>query len=301
MKYIFIVNPHAGEEDNAANIRAQIEALENKDDCEIYITKAVGDATAFIADYLEVHGDAPVRFIACGGDGTVNEVFNGAVGHDNVSVSCYPCGSGNDFVKAFGGAEKFLSVEALVKAEDKKIDLLKVGDRYSNNVVNFGFDTTVAITINEQRDKTGHGGKNAYTKGIVKALLTSMKNKCKVRADGEVLNEDGRMLLCTLANGQYVGGSFKCAPRSKADDGLIDVCIIKPISRLRFVKILGTYTEGKHLDDPSMQDIVIYRQAKKVEVVAPEGFAYSLDGEIIYENKFTVEIAPGAVNFACPE
>ncbi|MBR2590986.1 MAG: hypothetical protein IKE65_08700, partial [Clostridia bacterium] len=204
-------------------------------------------------------------------------------------------------VKVFGGAEKFLSVEALVKAEDKKIDLLKVGDRYSNNVVNFGFDTTVAITINEQRDKTGHGGKNAYTKGIVKALLTSMKNKCKVRADGEVLNEDGRMLLCTLANGQYVGGSFKCAPRSKPDDGLIEVCIIKPISRLRFVKILGTYTEGKHLDDPSMQDIVIYRQAKKVEVIAPEGFAYSLDGEIIYENKFTVEIAPGAVNFACPE
>ena len=301
MKYIFIVNPHAGEEDNAANIRAQIEALENKDDCDIYITKAVGDATEFIAKYLEENGDAPVRFIACGGDGTVNEVFNGAVGHDNVSVSCYPCGSGNDFVKAFGGAEKFLSVEALVKAEDKKIDLLKVGDRYSNNVVNFGFDTTVAITINEQRDKTGHGGKNAYTKGIVKALLTSMKNKCKVRADGEVLNEDGRMLLCTLANGQYVGGSFKCAPRSKPDDGLIEVCIIKPISRLRFVKILGTYTEGKHLDDPSMQDIVIYRQAKKVEVIAPEGFAYSLDGEIIYENKFTVEIAPGAVNFACPE
>ena len=128
-----------------------------------------------------------------------------------------------------------------------------------------------------------------------------MKNKCKVRADGEVLNEDGRLLLCTLANGQYVGGSFKCAPRSKPDDGLIEVCLIKPISRLRFVQILGTYTEGKHLDDEKMQDIVVYRQAKKVEIVAPEGFAYSLDGEIIYENRFTVEIAPGAVNFAVPE
>lgn len=100
MKYIFIVNPHAGEEDHAAIIRSQIESLPQKDDCEIYITKAVGDATDFIGNYLAVHGDAPVRFIACGGDGTVNEVFNGAVGHENVSVSCYPCGSGNDFVKA---------------------------------------------------------------------------------------------------------------------------------------------------------------------------------------------------------
>jgi len=50
-----------------------------------------------------------------------------------------------------------------------------------------------------------------------------------------------------------------------------------------------------------MQDIVIYRQAKKVEVFAPEGFAYSLDGEIIYQSKFSVEIAPGALNFAVPE
>ena len=301
MKYIFIVNPHAGAEDNEQKIIEQIAALPNSEECEVYTTKAVGDATDFITNYLNENPARKVRFIACGGDGTVNEVFNGAVGHDNASVSCYPCGSGNDFVKVFGGAEKFMNIASLVSAPEKKIDLLKVGERYSNNVVNFGFDTTVAITINKQREKTGHGGKSAYTKGIITALLKSMKNKCKVRADGEIINPDGRMLLCTVANGQYVGGSFKCAPRAKIDDGLIEVCLIKPISRLRFVKILGTYTEGKHLDDESMQDIVIYRQAKKVDVVAPEGFAYSLDGEIVYENKFTIEIVKDAVNFACPE
>ena len=108
------------------------------------------------------------------------------------------------------------------------------------------------------------------------------------------------MLLCTVANGQYVGGSFKCAPRAAVDDGWIEVCLIKPISRLRFVKILDIYTNGRHLDEPKMQDIVVYRRAKKVEVDAPEGFAYSLDGEIIYENHFTVEIVPGAVQFAAP-
>ena len=50
-----------------------------------------------------------------------------------------------------------------------------------------------------------------------------------------------------------------------------------------------------------MEDIIIKRKKKKVDIVAPEGFAYSLDGEIIYENRFSVEIAPGAVNFAVPE
>ncbi len=301
MKYVFIVNPHAGEADTAAKIKEAVEILPEKDDCEVYVTKAPRDATAYVEAWVAAHPGEKVRFIACGGDGTVNEVFSGAALKENVSVTVYPCGSGNDFVKAFGGAEKFLSIPALIAAKEQPLDLLKVGDRWADNVVNFGFDTTVAITINEERERTGHGNKNAYTKGVVKALLTAMKNDFTVRADGETLNPKGKALLCTVANGQYVGGSFKCAPRAKTDDGLIEVCLIHPISRLRFVKILTPYTNGEHLDRADMKDIVVYRQAKKVEVDAPMGFAYSLDGEIIREPHFTVEIVPGAVTLAVPE
>jgi len=301
MRYIFIINPKAGTQDREQELRAAVAALPQKDLCEFYTTKGVGDAISYVRSWCNAHPGEEVRFIACGGDGTVNEVFNGAACREGVCVTCWPVGSGNDFVKVFGGAEKFMDIEKLLTAPTRKLDLLKVGDRYSVNVVNFGFDTTVAITINKERDKTGHGGKSAYTKGVITALLTSMRNKFTVAADGEVLNADGKALLCTVANGQYVGGSFKCAPRAKTDDGLIEVCLVKPISRIRFVTILGTYTEGKHLDEPKMRDIVVYRQAKKVEITAPEGFAYSLDGEIIYENKFTVEIVPGALDLAVPE
>ncbi len=301
MKYVFIVNPRAGEGKAQETIRAAVEALPEAENCEIYLTKAPGDATDYVRAYCDEHPGEEVRFIACGGDGTINEVFSGAAEKPNVSVSCYPCGSGNDFVKAFGGAEKFLDIAALIKAPTQPLDLLKVGDRWANNVVNFGFDTTVAITINEERAKTGHGNKNAYTKGVVKALLTAMKNDFTVKADGETLNPKGKALLCTVANGKYVGGSFCCAPRAKTDDGLIEVCLIHPISRLRFVKILKPYTNGEHLDREDMKDIVVYRQAKKVEVEAPVGFAFSLDGEIVYQSKFTVEIVPGALNLAVPE
>ena len=301
MKYIFIVNPHAGETDNEAVIRRAIESLPEKDDCEIYVTKAPQDATVYVRDWCAAHPGEAVRFIACGGDGTINEVFSGAAQQENVSVSCYPCGSGNDFVKVFGGADKFKDIPALLRAETQPLDLLKVGDRWANNVVNFGFDTTVAITINAEREKTDHGNKNAYTKGVVKALLTAMKNDFTVTADGEVLNPAGKALLCTVANGQYVGGSFCCAPKAKTDDGMIDVCLVKPISRLRFVKILTPYTNGEHLDREDMKDIVVYRRCKKVEVDAPDGFAYSLDGEIIYESHFTVEIVPAALQLAVPQ
>ena len=301
MKYVFVVNPHAGETNAEQAIREAVSALPEAEDCEIYVTKGPGDATDFVKTYLDRHPDADVRFIACGGDGTVNEVFSGAATRPGVSVTCYPCGSGNDFVKAFGGAEKFRDIPALLRAGTQPLDLLKVGDRWAHNVVNFGFATTVAITINEERKKTGHGNKNAYTKGVVKALLTAMKNDFTVKADGEVLNPAGKALLCTVANAQYVGGSFRCAPRAKTDDGLIEVCLIRPISRLRFVKILKPYTNGEHLDREDMRDIVVYRQAKKVEVDAPLGFAYSLDGEIVYQSHFTVEIVPAALSLAVPE
>lgn len=301
MRYIFVLNPLAGSGQAEALIRSAIAALPEKDECEVYLTRAIGDATVFVKNWCAAHPGEKVRFIACGGDGTISEVVNGLIGFPDVSFTCYPCGSGNDFVKTFGGADRFLDVEKLIHAKDQPLDLLKCGDRYSNNVVNFGFDTTVAISVNESRYKKGTSSKSAYTKGIVKALITSMKNTCTVIADGEVLNPGGKILLCTVANGQYVGGSFRCAPRAKTDDGLIEVCLVRPISRLKFIQLIGPYTNGKHLDDPRMAKIMEYRQVRKVEVQAPEGFAYSLDGEIIHENHFTVEIVPGAVTFALPE
>ena len=300
MQYVFVFNPKAGAGDAKEKILSAIEALPEKESCSLYETKAIGDATVYVKKYLEEHPDEEVRFIACGGDGTISEVINGAAFCGRASVTCYPCGSGNDFVKTFGGQDVFFDIPALIKAEAKSIDLLKVNDRYSNNIINFGFFSTVAISVRKNRDKKGKSGKSAYTFGIIKALVTSMKNSFTVKADGKILNPDGKALLCSVANGQYAGCFFKCAPKAKYDDGLIDVCLIKPISRIRFVKILGTYTEGKHVDNPALKDIVVYAQCKKVEVTASKGFAFSLDGEIIYKDEFTVEIVPGAVNFAAP-
>ena len=301
MRYIFIMNPKAGVGGAGSLITDAVSKLPEKDACSVYVTQGPRDATRYVRQWCQDHPGEAVRFIACGGDGTINEVFSGAVGFENVSVTCYPCGSGNDFVKAFGGQERFHDVEKLIHAPVQKLDVLKAGDHYSVNVLNFGFDTTVAITINNERAKTGHGSKSAYTKGVITALIKSMRNSFTVTADGEVLNPEGKGLLCTLANGRYVGGSFCCAPRAETGDGFIEVCILKPVSRLRFLRILGPYTNGQHLDDPAMKDIVVYRRAKSVHVQAPAGFAYSLDGEIIYENDFTVEIVPGALDLAVPE
>ena len=300
MKHIFIINPAAGKDNSFANIKKTLENKERKVDYELYETKAPGDATAYIRQYCTEHAE-PVRFYACGGDGTLNEVVNGVVGFPHASMTCYPCGSGNDFVKYYGGKDVFWNLEELLEAPSEYIDLMRVGDKYAINATHFGFDSAVAETMMKVRRKKIIGGKNAYTTGIVVSVFKAMKNACRVKVDGEEINPAGNILLCTIANGQYVGGAFRCAPRSLDNDGLLEVCLVKPISLLKFVSLIKVYTEGTHLDDARFAKILEYRRGKKIEIDAPEGFIYSLDGELICNNHFTVEMVPNAIRFAVPK
>ncbi|MBQ2734942.1 MAG: YegS/Rv2252/BmrU family lipid kinase [Clostridia bacterium] len=300
MKHIFIVNPAAGKENATEAIQQGIEASAYAADCEIYLTKAPGDATAYIRSYCESN-TAPVRFYACGGDGTLNEVVNGVAGFAHASLGCYPCGSGNDFVKYYGGKKYFLNIPELLEAKEEYIDLMRVGDKYSINATHFGFDSCVARIMTNVRRKKLIGGKNAYTTGIVVGLFKAMKNKCKVTVDGEWINPKGTILLCTVANGQYVGGSFRAAPRSVNNDGLLEICLVEPVSHFTFLSLMGEYQKGTHIDNPKFEKFLTYRRGKTIRVEAPEGFVYCLDGEVIEGHDFTVQILPQALRFAVPK
>ena len=299
MEIYFIVNPISGRGKNEDLLREEIRKAGIE--AQIYVTKDKGDAAEFAKRVITEYPDTELRLIACGGDGTINEVFSAAVKKANVSVGIYPCGSGNDLVKSLGGKERFQNVRQLVNAAVRPIDILKVGDRYSVNVVNFGFDAAVCEYVEKHRTRKGYASKTAYLKGVVSAMVRAMKNRFTVIADGEVLNPDGTGLLCTLANGQYVGSAFHCAPRAKLDDGIIEVCYIQCISRWKLLQLVGSYIKGSHLDDPRVWPVMEYRQARKVEVNAPEGFIYTLDGELIHENSLTVEVIPRALYLAVPE
>ena len=300
MKHVFIINPAAGRENSYQKIKDALQALDTPIDYELYVTKNAKDAISYIRDYCSKYTD-PVRFYACGGDGTLNETVNGIVGFDHASLGCYPCGSGNDFVKYYGGKELFFNLKELIEAPEESIDLMRVGDKYSINATHFGFDSCVANTMRKVRRKKLIGGKNAYTTGVVVGLFKGMKNECKVYVDGELLNPEGKILLCTIANGQYVGGSFRCAPRSLDNDGLLEVCLVKPVSHITFIRLIGEYTKGNHLDNPKFQKYISYCRGKNIRIEAPEGFIYSLDGELVSQNNFEVEVMPRAIRFAVPK
>jgi diacylglycerol kinase family enzyme len=115
MKHIFIVNPAAGKVNHTADLRAEITALAAEQDFEIHETASRADTTKLVLSLIEQYSEGELRFYACGGDGTLNGVISGAVtGGERVSVACYPCGSGNDYVKHYGGKDVFLNIAEII-------------------------------------------------------------------------------------------------------------------------------------------------------------------------------------------
>lgn len=307
MKHLIVVNGNAGgfNKELEEKINEAFKGL----DFEIYKTTGPRSVIPFLKEYLKKTKDT-VRIYACGGDGTVHEVVNAVIGASNAEVAIYAVGTGNDFVKIYGGKEKFQDFKALIDAKASPVDVSElVGDGvkeplYSINVINFGFDAIVGAMGNyykenglpEEAKKKGLGPYDYALKHD--AMKHGRFNDIEVFADGEKLNEK-QMLLATLAQGQYVGGKFRCAPKSINNDGLIDVCVLKTMTFLGLGMIIGTYTKGNHLNRKRRK--VVYRRAKEIKMVSPKDFDVCVDGEMIKGNNFTVKVVPGAVKLVIPQ
>ncbi len=299
MKHIFIVNPAAGACDSTSHVHKVLENLKEKIDYTVYTTRCRADATKYIKSVLESTTEE-CRFYACGGDGTLNEVVNGVVGFENASVAVFPCGSGNDYIKYYGTAKDFTDIESLIYAPETKVDVLKVCGKYAINAVHFGLDSFVLKTMLKVRRYPILGGKNAYTTGVITAFIGGMKTECELFADDEKIGGD-KLLLCTIANGKYVGGAYKCAPNSVNDDALAEVCQVRPVSRFTFLKLMNAYKLGEHLTDPRFNNYINYKRAGKIRITSQKGIYISIDGELEHIKDCTVEIVPQAVRFAVPQ
>lgn len=299
MKHIFIVNTVAGEHSCLEEVKKAIANESEAIDYELFTPNSAKDNVSQIKEYLEAHPDEEVRFYACGGDGTLNKVASGIYGYPNASLAVLAYGSGNDYIKYYADLKAFRNVENAMHGTEKRIDIMQVNGRFAINATHFGLDSVVAKVMHKIRRYPIIGGKMCYPIAVLRAFLTGMRTKCTVYADGEKLNE-GKICLCTIANGKYVGGSYKCAPRSLNDDGLLEVCLIKPISRIKFALLKKYYTNGTHLDNPKFKDIIVYRRAKQVVIEGGKGFCVSLDGEILQGNRIVVENKRQAIRFVVP-
>ena len=297
MKYIYIINGRADKVPKYKELYEQLKLYPHSYD--IYTTLGEGDATRYVRVYCDLHPNEEVCFVACGGDGIINEVASGIVGFPMKQMAIlFIGGSTADFLEYYPGRD-FRSVKAMLEGTTQAIDIIKVNDSYSINVCDFGFDSTVASHANDLISR-GVEAHKAFRHGVANALLTSRFNRVKVVVDGKRISR-GSMLLCTLANGVQVGGEFRCAPNAKNDDGLIEVCYIRSMSLLRFLMLMPIYRNGEHLTNKSFKHKIVYRQAKEIVVNSKDLINICLDGEILPGSVFNIKIMPKAVTLRLPQ
>jgi diacylglycerol kinase (ATP) len=156
MKHLICVNGNAGSYNDA--FKGKIAEAFKGLDHEVYETTGPKSLIPFLKDYLKKNSKETVRVYACGGDGTAHEAANALVGFDNAELAIVAIGTGNDFVKIYGGKDKFQEFKPLIEGQPIEIDVSKIEGSnlnepwYSVNVINFGFDAIVGAMGNYYKE-----------------------------------------------------------------------------------------------------------------------------------------------------
>ena len=303
MKHFFVINPSAGKGNKVETLIERIKTVCDGRGVEytLHITSEIGDAERYTRKVCEEYkeGSETVRFYACGGDGTVNECVNGAVGFSFAEVAVVPIGTGNDFARNFGGSEPFLDIQALLDAHAEPIDLIKYNNRYCINMINIGYDCAVVERTAKLKTHPLIPSKLAYVFGLVGELVKKTGVTFRCRADGKDLGEH-KLLLSLFANGGYCGGGFYSAPRAELCDGLMDLCFIQYISRLRFITLVGKYKKGTHLEMKHSERIFDYYKCREVELTFSAPQQICVDGELETCDSLRMSVEKNAIRFVIP-
>ena len=324
MKHVFLINPKAGQgeaTDLEAEIKTQTELrgltytadqkrgvlYPDEYDVFIYFTKSVGDAERYVRFFCKVLEEKKerIRFYACGGDGTLNEVVNGCYGFAFAEAACIPSGTGNDYVRCYPDAGDFHDVGAQMDGTAVDSDLIRYKvegerSRYCINMFNIGLDCNVVDLTAKMKKVPMVMGSFAYYLSVLVMLIGKKGADLRVEYDDGFVYDD-KLLLIAIANGIYCGGGVKGIPKAITNDGLIDVSLVKKASRRDFVHMFGKYKKGTHLEDKRAKEMFIYKKCKSLTVTPRNGeMKLCVDGEITIAGRTTFQIVPDAIRFSVP-
>lgn len=213
--------------------------------------------------------------VACGGDGTVNEVATGiALSENKVPVAIMSGGTVNDFANHLDIPEKVQDFYKMIVNENTiDVDLGKAGDNYFVNVAAGGFLTDVAYQVPIEA-KAVLGRLAYYFEGL-KELIVKDKEPLKVSFRSEEYNSDDEILLYIISNSSSIGGFTKLAPEADVLDNLLDVLIIKDSDMPELANIFFRVLRGEHINHPN----VVYFKTKSIELYSEDRLPIDVDGE----------------------
>lgn len=276
MKVSFIANPTAGRGRTRALVESYAGALSGES--ELLWTQGPGHA----AELARSAATQSRVICAVGGDGTVSEVVNGLMPHP-IPMVVVPTGSGNDFASLVRCPRTPEELDRVIAdGMGKRFDVIDCGDRYCANSIGIGFEALVtyhSLSITRLR------GLPLYLLAVFKALRTPGSISYRIAIDGREV-ASGEFLLISAGNGPRAGGGFYLNPKAKPDDGMIDVCAARAMSRAKLLAILPRAIKGGHT---TAKGIEMYRGAT-VSVSSATPFPIHIDGEYLGRRETPLEL-----------
>ena len=295
MIHLFIINPAAGSRDRTEAYREKIKAAcESRGlQYEIQVSQAPGDCRRLARAAAET-GEA-YRIYACGGDGTLNEVADGAAGFENAAVTVFSGGSGNDFVKLFDDPRAFFDLERLLEAEEVTFDMIAVNDTRALNICSVGLDARIGTDVSRYKRLPLLHGFRAYAASTVVNLCKGISEHYVVEIDGEKI--DGKFTFVCACNGRFYGGGFNPVPEADPTDGLLDVLLVDKVSLLQVPGLIGKYKNGRYKE---LNRVVRHYRTRGLKITCDKEVPVNVDGEAVYAKAVEFSVAPEKLRFFYP-
>ena len=237
-----------------------------------------------LTEFLEKNSNSIKGVIAIGGDGLAHLVLQIVVPR-KIAFSVIPAGTGNDFVRAMGSSlsEIRTQLNLVISNPPSKIDLGLADSEWFGAVLSTGFDSVVNEKANTLKWPKGP---MKYNVAIAMELPKFKPLHYVIELDNQIIETEA--MLIAVGNGSSYGGGMKVCPDADLRDGLFDVMVLRPVSKLEFIKVFPTVFSGKHVEH---RQVDIYR-TKRVSLQA-QAVAYA-DGERIGGLPVRAECIAGA-------
>ena len=296
MKHLFIINPAAGSRDRTEAYKKKIrEAFQgSEEEYRVEVSKAPGDCCRLAREAAE--SGEEYRIYACGGDGTLNEVAAGAAGFSNAAVTVFAGGSGNDFVKLFSDRDAFRDLERLLDCQEVTFDLMKVNGDICLNIASVGLDARIGTDVSNYKRIPLLQGFRAYAASTVVNVIRGISEHYVIKINGQTI--DGQQTMICACNGRYYGGGFNPVPTADPTDGILDVLVVRKVSRLQVPGVVGKYKAGRYKELPHL---MTHYRTDKVEILCDKPTPVNLDGELRTWQDVTITVAEEKLRFFFPK
>jgi YegS/Rv2252/BmrU family lipid kinase len=284
----FIINPIAGFRRNKRYLYNMIRRRCKGWKFSAKHTSGPGDATR-LAQQAAAEGYDVV--VAVGGDGTVNEVASGLV-ETETALGIIPRGSGNGLARSLGiplHASKAL--EVICNGKEHRIDAGRAAHRHFFVVTGVGFDASV-----------GHKFNLAVWRGPVPYFYIAAREFANYHPEPLRLCFDDKKLeltpfLVTIANTRQYGNGAIIAPHARPDDGILEICIVRPMSFAEFMLHAPKLFTGKADTVP----LLTYYRAQALTIEKSGQVLFHVDGEAQFApSPIQVSVLPKALKVIVP-